>query len=202
MQEPVLSILIPAIPSRLHLLAPLIAKLEGQVGDRPVEILSVIDNKRRPLGEKRNLMMAASLGNFITHLDDDDDVADDYIDSVLAALEEAPDTDVLTFNSRADLDDGMPFIVEAGLKYDNEQTNITKKQLEDGTEVETREDIKRAPWHWCVWRAEIAKQGVFPVEFMGEDWIWLQQVIPLCKVETNIPKVLHYYFHRKTVSLS
>jgi glycosyltransferase involved in cell wall biosynthesis len=204
MSDVVLSILIPAIPERLGMLAELLPKLTKQLEDKPVELLVVVDNKKRPLGEKRNLMMDSCQGKYLTHLDDDDSVADDYIDSILAALAEAPDTDVLTFNSMADLGDGMPFTVHTGLKNENEQSNITKKKLEDGTEtdIETREDIKRAPWHWCVWKTEIARQGRFPTEFMGEDWIWLQQVIPLCAVETNLPKTLHYYYHRKDVSLS
>jgi glycosyltransferase involved in cell wall biosynthesis len=200
MPEVVLSILIPAIPERLALLKPLVAKLNKQIGDKPVELLVVVDNKKRPLGHKRNLMMDSCQGKFLTHLDDDDDVSDDYIETILASLQD--DTDVLTFNSRSDLGDDMPFTVHCGLKHENEQTNITKKRLPNGVEVDTREDIKRAPWHWCVWRTEIARQGRFPTEFMGEDWIWLQQVIPLCKVETNVPKTLHFYFHRKDVSLS
>lgn len=201
MPETVLSILIPAIPERMSLLQGLLDVLTPQIEGKPVELLVVLDNKMRPLGEKRNLMMAAAQGTWLAHLDDDDGVAPDYVDSILEALENAPETDVLTFNSRADLGDGMPFTVHCGLKHENEQTNITKKTVE-GKETEVREDIKRAPWHWCVWRTEIARQGKFPVEFMGEDWVWLQQVIPLCQTETNLPKVLHFYYHRENVSLS
>lgn len=202
MSDIVLSILIPAIPERLALLGKLLPRLTEQIADKPVELLVVLDNKKRPLGEKRNMMMASCQGKYLTHLDDDDDISDDYIDAILAALSENPETDVLTFDSRADLGDGMPFIVHAGLQNENEQTNVTKKKLDDETEIDTREDIKRAPWHWCVWRSEIARTGKFPVEFMGEDWIWLQQVIPLCKIETNIPRILHFYYHRENVSLS
>lgn len=200
--EIVLSILIPAIPERLHLLNPLVEKLSKQIGDKPVELLIVVDNKKRPLGEKRNLMMDSCKGKFLTHLDDDDDVADDYIDSILACLTSDDMIDVLSFNSRADLGDNMPFTVITGLSHENEQTNITKRPQDDGTEIEVREDIKRVPWHWCVWKTEVARQGRFPVEFMGEDWIWLQQVLPLCTCETHINKVLHFYYHRKDISLS
>ena len=121
--EIVLSILIPAIPERLHLLNPLVEKLTKQIGDKPVELLVVVDNKKRPLGEKRNLMMDSCKGKFLTHLDDDDDVTDDYLDSILTCLS-TDDIDVLSFNSRADLGDNMPFTVITGLQHENEQTNI------------------------------------------------------------------------------
>jgi hypothetical protein len=200
--ETVLSILIPSIPERLALLTPLVEKLSRQIADKPVELLVMMDNRKHPLGSKRNLMMSNCKGDFLAHLDDDDDISDDYVDSILSALQAHPDTDVLTFNSQSDLGDGFLFTVRTGLKFENEQTNITKRKQDDGTEIDVREDIKRKPWHWCVWRASVARAGIFPVKFLGEDWHWIQQVTPLCQRETHIDKVLHYYFYRKTVSLS
>ena len=219
--EVLLSILIPSIPERLQLLTPLVTKLQQQIGDKPVELMVMMDNRKQPLGTKRNTMMATCLGKHLTHLDDDDDVADDYVDAILGRLVEAPSVDVLSFNSQTDLGDGMPFVVKASLAYENQQTNIEERDIEvevpavpedaDGkgcdayTKTEKqqyRPDITRLPWHWCVWRSELARQGKFPVEFMGEDWVWIQQVVPLCKTETRINRTLHRYFYNKNVSLS
>jgi hypothetical protein len=197
-----LSILIPSIPERISLLTPLLSKLNQQIGDKPVELLTFLDNRRRPLGIKRNNMMALCQGTWLTHLDDDDDVAEDYIAEILDALASRPSLDVLSFDSQADLGDNMPFTVRTSLDHDNEQTNVTQKVLPDGSTKDVREDIKRKPWHWCVWRTSIARQGCFPLKFEGEDWCWLKQVIPRCKTEVHLDKVLHFYFYRKTVSLS
>lgn len=199
-----LSVLIPSLPERLALLQPLALKLNEQAAGRPVELLIFTDNRVWPLGAKRNLMMHVCAGQFITHLDDDDDVTDDYVDCIVANLQEYPDTDVLCFSSRANLGDNLPFTVRTGLDFENEQTNVQKVLDAEGkeTDVDYRPDVQRKPWHWCAWRRELARQGSFPEEFYGEDWKWLQQVIPLCHKEVRLDRVLHYYFYRKDVSLS
>ena len=50
----ILSILIPSIPSRFKLVQKLYKTIEGQIRDREVEILVLIDNKKRSIGAKRN----------------------------------------------------------------------------------------------------------------------------------------------------
>jgi len=195
------SILIPAIPERIDLLTRLLAKLNPQTEKQPVEVIVLMDNKKRPLGDKRNLMMRECQGKFLAHLDDDDSISDDYVSSILTTLDDNPETDVVCFQQRADLGDKMPYTVHTSLAFENEDSNIAKKKV-NGKTVEYRPDIKRKPWHWCVWRTEIARKGVFPCEFYAEDWLWLQQVIPLCQTEVQIKKILHYYYYNKQVSLS
>lgn len=200
-QEPILlSILIPSLPERLTLFAPLAEKLRRQTDGKPAELLVLTDNRKWSCGAKRNWLMQAARGTYLCHLDDDDDVADDYVDTLLSAIQgiSAHPPDVICFSSQADLGDDMPFTVTTSLSYENEQSNVSAK--EDGTKF--RADIKRLPWHWCAWRSEIARKGIFPEKFYGEDWHWLQQVIPLCSTELVIDRVLHYYFHRPAVSLS
>jgi len=201
MSEVKFSILIPAIPERIGLLSKLLEKLNPQTENQPVEVIILMDNKKRPLGDKRNLMMRECQGKFLAHLDDDDSISDDYVSSILAALDRNPNTDVVCFWQQADLGDNMPYTVYTSLAFENEDSNIAKKKV-DGKVIQYRPNIRRKPWHWCVWRTEIARQGVFPLEFYAEDWLWLQQVIPLCRTETQIDKILHYYFYNKQVSLS
>src|SRR5689334_10344559 len=55
--HPLLSILTPAVPARLRQLEWLMAKIDRQIGDKPVEHLILIDNKRRTVGEKRDALL-------------------------------------------------------------------------------------------------------------------------------------------------
>ena len=193
--------MIPSIPERIELLTKLLGKLGLQVENQPVEVIVLMDNKKRSLGDKRNLMMRECQGTFLAHLDDDDSISDDYVTSILAAIDGAPKTDVVCFQQQSDLGDNMPYVVHTSLAYENEQSTFAEKKV-DGKTVKYRPDIKRKPWHWCAWRAEIARKGVFPPDLKVEDWVWLQQVLPLCKTEIRIDKVLHYYFYRKGVSFT
>ncbi len=53
--------------------------------------------------------------------------------------------------------------------------------------------FKRAPWHVCAIRRELAVKGIFPDINDGEDRAWLEQVRPHLKTETHIDAVLHHY---------
>ena len=78
---PKLSILIPSIPSRIQdRMIPLYHKLQEQIRklDNPkdVELLCVIDNKRRSIGYKRESLVYIARGNYLAFVDDDDDNED------------------------------------------------------------------------------------------------------------------------------
>lgn len=186
-----LSILIPAVYERG--LGPLYANLAEQAAEFPaVEILTLFDNRRRSTGLKRQALLDLAKGEYITCLDDDDNVASDYIVTVLEALREQT-PDVLSFNSEATLDNGNPFIVRTGLDLPNEQC----RQV-DGRWV----DITRKPWHWCVWSAVHAKQATFPDGYIDDDWFWLRQLMWRVKKEHHIDRTLHYYRYDSHKSLA
>lgn len=201
MPEILLSILIPSLPERVNFLENVLFLLQRQIRDKPVELLVLTDNRCRSCGAKRNFMMDICQGRFLTHLDDDDSLSDDYVDSVLGCLQVNPDLDVLCISSRADLGDGMPFVVRTSLDYENQDSNI-KSVTVGGKTRQYRPDIQRKPWHWCVWKTDIARQGRFPDDLRVEDWTWVQQVIPRCRKQIILDRVLHYYFYRPGISLS
>jgi len=189
-----LSILIPSVFDRNA--SPLCQKLLAQIGDQPVELLVFTDNRKRPLGPKRNVLLDAAAGRYITHLDDDDDVSDDYITAILNVICHA-DPEVIVFNQQALLlgygFGENPYIVRTGIEYENEDSRM---------EGDKRLDIHRKPWHWCVWRQDIAKSARFPENTMGEDWHWLKQIIPKVRTQHRIDRVLHYYRYDNRKSLS
>jgi glycosyltransferase involved in cell wall biosynthesis len=180
-----LSILISAVPSRirgslLHLLDTLDVQLrEDQAMANGVEILTLIDNKCRSVGAKRNALLAIAQGEYVAFLDDDDEPSDDYLSRLFAATSEG--ADVITFWQRNILNGLRHGDVVFGLGYENQEV------LGPGT-IATR-----LPWHICAWKREIAVRGGFPDVNDGEDWAWVQQVVPLARTETKIPAYLHTY---------
>ena len=88
-----LSILICGITNRDF--SPLLTHLEKQTQDKPVEILSLVDNKKMKIGRKRNLLVEMSKGEYISFIDDDDWVTDDYVDSILEKIQAKREIPVL-----------------------------------------------------------------------------------------------------------
>lgn len=179
-----LSILIPSLPERAAKLASLLGLLRPQVEARPgeVELLALIDFRTMSLGEKRNRLMSIAAGEYIVNLDDDDSLVEGAIDEILSATaDSAPD--VVAYDQEVHLNGEPPFRVVTSIEHENEAT----KKI-DGEWI----TIKRKPWHWCCWRASLARQGKF-IGRVDEDWQWLQQVLPLVKVQRKLDRVLHVY---------
>jgi len=146
-----LSILILSIPSRFDIVRPLIDKLMTQIGDREdVEILSLMDNKSLHIWEKRNELMRIARGTHMTWLDDDDDVADNYVDKLTEAIDVNPNADVISFDQMCYLN-GVEAKVFA--KMGNPHENV----LPDPTGTRYR-DTLRPPYHWCCWKTSLALQ--------------------------------------------
>lgn len=177
---PTLSILTPAVPSRLARLGDLCQRLADQIGDKPVEHLVLLDNKRRTVGEKRDALLRAARGKYVAFVDDDDHVAGRYVESLLLAAEE--NADVITFQQMATVN-GLSGLVEFRLGNPNDGWQPGKI-------------TKRNAWHICAWRRDLAVLSHFPASNYGEDWAFAAKLCGLPNLrETHIPAVLHYYEH-------
>lgn len=185
-QKIIFSILIPSIPSRLQqFLIPLIQKLEKQIRGRDdVEILTLLDNKQRSIGEKRDDLVQLAKGTYLAFVDDDDDVSDDYIESICSAILNNSDIDVFVFKQQASVN-GSAFIVDFDIRHSNEQAEI---------DIEGKyKNINRLPFHICIWKSEIAKSERFFHCSYGEDWDWCKRLIPKVVNQHRIEKCLHFY---------
>ncbi len=190
-QKPLLSILIPSIPSRAAMLGELLALLQHQIIDAPVEVMTLIDNKAMTIGEKRDALVQLARGKFCAFLDDDDLPLAGYVKELVSAAKTHPDVDVVVFNQQAWIN-GKPFVVRFGLEYENEQAQLRS----DGTFG----DIKRKPFHVCAWRSSLAKKYHFLPLQDGEDWAWVQQLLTEAKSQHRIDKVLHAYRYDDRIS--
>ena len=185
-----LSILILSIPSRLEKYTKLQDKLLAQIGDREdVEVLCMIDNKSFHIYEKRNVLLQAARGSHLAWLDDDDDVADNYIEKLTAVIEEDPSWDVISFNQDTYLDGKHARIYcEMGNPHDPVIMDVNGNY----------KDTLRHPYHWCVWRTELAQSESFRSAYSQtgqscEDIDWLVRLYPKVLRSYKLDDFLHIY---------
>jgi len=186
-----LSILMLSIPNRLEKYQKLQNKLLEQIGDRQdVEVICLVDNKSLHIYEKRNELMRIARGSHITFLDDDDDVADNYIEKITGVIEKDPSWDVISFNQHCDLD-GKTCKVFCEMGNPHEPVI----PLDD----KTYHDCLRPPYHWCVWRKELAASEEFVANYHPqtgqscEDIDWLMRLYPKVSRSYKLDDFLHIY---------
>ena len=177
--KPQLSILTPTIPERTSALHGLTQKILNQSSGKPVEHLALCDNRQRTIGEKRQALVDIACGEYMAFVDDDDDIADDYVSSLLAAIETG--ADVITFRQRA-IYNGLESEVVFGI-------NNTDQSFTPGGVT------LRAPWHVCAWKRERVAECVFGFTNYGEDAIWAHQARQRIRTGHHIDRVLHTYRH-------
>lgn len=179
-----LSILIPSLDERRASLDQLRTELNNQIGKKNVEVLALSDNRQMSIGQKRNMLLMQSTGEYVTFVDDDDGVSPDYIEKVLKALSKNPDCSSLT--GEIVFSDGYsrPFI--HSLRYD--------KWVDD----HQGKVYYRPPNHLNAVRRSIAVQVGFPAWNNGEDRAFSMGIKPLLKKEEWIDGVIYNYKCKKT----
>jgi len=178
-------------------------KLEDQIGDRQdVEIISLMDNKYFGISEKRNELMKLARGSHLTWIDDDDDVADNYISKLTEAIYCNPQVDVISFNQLCYLE-GIEAKVFSKMGNPHEDVTI------DPSNPSRYKDTLRPPYHWCVWKTSLAKLENFRSNVLiqgsdvGEDIDWLSRLYPRVKQDVYLENdVLHIYRYSKNISES
>jgi glycosyltransferase involved in cell wall biosynthesis len=197
-----LSILILSIPERIESMKAAVNHLQEQANStgqpKSVEILVMLDNRSKSISEKRNNLLQMARGKYIAFLDDDDAVSKDYMSKILTAIDEN-DTDCITFNQWCNID-GEPMDVEFGMGNPHGQL----WRDEDGF----LGNIKRPPYHMCVWRREIAQSEKFnPMigengQSYAEDIDWLMRLYPKVQTEYHIQDALHGYIYNSKTTTS
>ena len=97
--EKLFSILICTLAKRQKMFKILYSVLEVQAKccgvENQIEILSVVDNGKMPVGKKRNILISMSKGKFIAFVDDDDRVNSNYIKIITNIIKTNPDIDCI-----------------------------------------------------------------------------------------------------------
>ncbi len=188
-----LSILIPTIPERNKQFSSLRAEIRRQVrfcdrvhpslGRVEVSVLltETYKNGGPSIGAKRDLMVQSAGGEYICFLDDDENVAPNYVETLLRLMYNCMPS-VCTFRSIA--------------KMGNFWT-VIDMSLENKTNEQARPDdiVMRPPWHICPVRFDIAQSESFNDSNYGEDWTWFEKVLVKCKTESKSNAIIHQYNH-------
>lgn len=185
--KPILSVLMATIPSRFVAFLLLYRELLEQSKDFAVEILALMDNKKRSVGAKRQALLDIANGQYVTYVDDDDEITSNYVSFILESIMDNPD--LIVSPIRVTINGERDGIVESSIRY------------ADNPIPEYAPPITyRPPHHLSVWRAEIARKGTFPDIQHGEDFKWAAQCWPYVKNEVRIDKVLYHYKWSKNVT--
>ena len=76
----------------------MISELEKQCKSHPVEILVLLENKKRTIRKKRNVLIEQAKGIFVVFVDDDDRIESNYVSSLCSAINETPNVDCIVFD--------------------------------------------------------------------------------------------------------
>jgi len=179
----VLTILVPTVPSRLDYFYPKIMKqLIAQTEKyNNVELISFFDNKKRTIGKKRGEMLNLAQGKYVTFVDDDDRISDDYVDEIVKAINTNNEVDCIVYNVICCVNNSK-----------------VKKLCKYGVEFEYGDingglEWRGKPAHTMVWKSSIAKTHLYSDRQNGEDMDWVKRACLDIKTQYRIDKVLYYY---------
>lgn len=174
-----LSILLPTVVQRADLFAKLHAELQRQSDGKPVELLVACDNKEISIGKKRDNLLRAATGDYVAFVDDDDWVAPDYVDRILAAIETNPDC--VGFKIECTQNGRNPRLACASMRYKQWADNV------DGFFA------VRTIYHKTPVRRELALKVGFQDLRYSEDKIYSNGIMKHVKTEVFVDAVLYFY---------
>lgn len=193
----ILSILIPSIPERHDIFIELYGKLWRQMyhmhTNHPTlgEIQYHLDDSKSflegglSIGKKREKLVQEAKGKYLCFLDDDEDIAPNYVETLVRLCQH--DTDVVTFRNLTKTDNYWT-IVDMSLNYHKDD------------EANPNFITRRRPWHIVPIRSAIAKMHSFEDTNYGEDASWMDKVLKHCVTEIHTDAVLHMYNHSSKTS--
>jgi len=180
-----LSILMVALRNRRQLRKQVEIPLRSQVSRyRDVEFLIDEDNGRHTSGHKRNRLVQRSTGEYFSFVDDDDLVANDYVERLYkGCLTGVP---VVTFWLERIGNDRPRQVHDLSIRYHD------KQRLPNG-------HIGMSANHLCAWRRDIGTMVQFADNLgYNDDRFWYTPLLAsgLANTEHRISKVLYTYrFH-------
>lgn len=173
-----LTVAICGLEERLESLKKIYKKLISQSQGKPVEVICVIDNRNITLGAKRNISLDRAKGEYISFVDDDDDISNSYIDLI---LQWAYDCDVLTYKTQYWSNGNKGNVVFYSTRI-TEQRNLPDR-------------FERFANAICCWRTEFARQVRYSDITFGEDTDFGLRAIALNPNEKFINAVMYHHLY-------
>lgn len=183
-----LSILIPSLVEREHLLNRLLNELNNQIHEckAEVEICVITDNREQSIGAKRNSLLKMAKGEYFCFFDDDDLPEKNYLKLILEAIEQNPD--VIPINGYMTTRGENPTSWEMGLEYERRTIYDTLGKVSH---------YEAPPNHLAVFKKSLVKDYLFQDISWGEDSEWADRLKNNNVLKTQIrikEKIYHYVF--------
>ena len=169
--EILLTIAIPTINRRKLLFDELYNELKRQsepYGNQ-IEIISVTDDEKITIGEKRNQLNELAQGKYIVQWDDDDWICEGGIDMIMEGIK--TDSDVITYNHYSNIEEW------GELKHFHKYCTLAYTPP-NGTIDYENAIMKYTPDQKCVIKSEIAKRIKFYHMTHGEDSYYMRDILP------------------------
>jgi len=179
-----LSVLICTISCRNIIYKQLICHLEKQISLLPndlinqVEIISSSDESIN-IGQKRNLLLDKSVGDFIVFIDDDDTVCEDYLLSILKTINDNEGIDCIG--------------IEGVITFNGQNLKKWYISIDYGSWFEKDNVYYRTPNHISPIKREIALKVKFPEIKFAEDFEYSKNIYPYLQKEAKINKSIYNY---------
>ena len=180
-KEIVLSILIPSVPERILYLNKQIDNLYNQIGEKQVELLVFIDNRKRTTGRKRNNLIDLAQGKYIVFVDDDDTLSEEYVSSLLNAIIKNPEADCIVFDVMYhDVKKDKKILVKYGKEYSHDYDAKNNQYT-------------RKPNHLMCYSNKIASDVKYENISYNEDDRWGNLAHSKINNQVRIDKILYTY---------
>lgn len=180
-----LSLLIPTLSSRTEQCLSLVDSLLDQIEQGNyvglVEVVTLYDSGEKTIGKKRNELIQMATGKYVCFIDDDDSVANNYVELLMDGI--AHDVDCCSLRGVITWNGDNAELFEHSIMYDSYSTTSNAIKYE------------RYPNHLNCIKKEICNQFKYPEINHGEDTDWATQVFKsgLIKSEHYIDAVLYHY---------
>lgn len=182
--EILLTVVVPSIPSRMESMSLIVKELFRQAEGKPVEVICLLDNRKSNLSEKRNQAISNAKGRFITFVDDDDKVEEDYVESILEAIRGNPEAHCIVFDVMVHGYTETPKLCRYGIEYSHGENEAS---------------YLRKPNHVMAYRTSISKRHQYRKDLsaINEDTEWADRASREIKRQARVEKVLYHYFYNE-----
>ena len=148
------------------------------------EFIRFIDNGQHTSGQKRNILTQAARGEYICFVDDDDMVADNYVDWLIEGCQSK--ADVVSFNLRMMHDGEHKDTWKFGIYPNNRRAGIMCVN------------------HLCAWKKELATRCMWdPLLGYADDRLWFEALYAAWIPKTNYhinDELYIYEFHQNVTA--
>lgn len=183
--KPNWSILIATTGRREERFKKLLKLLLPQTNYKDIEVIAYWNNGELPLANIRQALINSAQGEYISFIDDDDEIPKDYCNTIYPLL------------------DGVDYIgFRLQLYHNGEKMRPTFHSLKYSNWSEDEKGYYRNISHLNPIKRNIVLRIPFVAENqVPEDADWSQRIAPYVKTQHYIKKIMYYYYHNTEDSL-